>query len=599
MGWEGYFCIAVLLLVLAGLSINVSPDALLLGGVVLVTITGIISPQEALSGFSNEAVLTVGALYVIAAGLRATGALDRVSSLVLGKARSERQVLLRLASVLPGMSAFLNNTPIVAMFIPVVSDWCKKHGVKPSRLLLPISYLCMLGGTCTLIGTSTNLVVNGLLIEAWQQDPGSAESLRPMHFFELAYVGLPYAVVGVIYLLLAAPRLLPYSKSLLERFSESSRNYLVNLRIQPGCELVGQSIEQAGLRNLPGLFLVEIERDDQVIAPVTPNQILRENDTLTFTGVVTSIADLEKIPGLVPVADEGYQSRSSRRRAATLCEAVVSPRCPCVGKTIRQADFRALYNAAVIAVHRGRERLAGKVGDIVLHPGDTLLVQAAPHFVRANRNNPDFLLVSGLDDSQPVRYEKATLSLILVIGLVVLMVSGATSIVMAALLVAGLMVITRCISISEGRRSIDWRTLVAIASALGLAKALAESGCAGSVASFFVSFAGNLGPYAVLAALYLVAVLFAALVGNNAAAALAFPFAVALGHQLDISSRPLVMAIVFAASASFISPLSYQTNLMVYGPGGYRFADYIRVGLPLTLLLLGCAVLIIPQVWGF
>jgi di/tricarboxylate transporter len=599
MGWEALFCLAVLALVLAGLVINVSPDALLLGAVVLVTVVGIISPEEALAGFSNQAVFTVGALYVVASALRQTGALDRISLWIMGKAKSEGQALLRMAGILPVMSAFLNNTPIVAMFIPIVSDWCRKHRIAASRLLIPLSYLCILGGTCTLIGTSTNLVVNGLLYETSRSNPELGQAVQPMHFFELSYVGLPYAIVGVLYLLLVGRRLLPTRKGLMEELTDASREYLANLRVQPDCRLIGQTVEQAGLRSLPGLFLTEIVRDDRVIAPVAPNQILQANDTLTFTGVVSTIVDLEKIHGLVPVADESYETRASKRRGAMLCEAVVSPRCPSLGKTIRDADFRALYNAAVIAVHRGRRRLAGKVGDIILHPGDTLLLQAGPHFVRANKNNPDFLLVSGVENWQPVRHDKAIWSLILLFVLIILMVSGMTSIVMAALLVAGLMTVTRCISISEARQSIDWRTLITIASALGLAKALNTSGCAASAATFFIGFARDWGPWAVVAAVYLTTSMFAAVVGNNAAAALVFPFAVAIGQQLGLSPRPLIMAVVFAGSASFVSPLSYQTNLMVYGPGGYRFADFLRVGLPLNLVLLVCATVLIPFVWPF
>ncbi|MHC4474820.1 MAG: SLC13 family permease [Planctomycetota bacterium] len=599
MGWEAIFCLFVLALVFAGLLLRVSPDALLLGAAVLVALAGIITPEQALMGFSNQAVLTVGALYVIAAAMRETGALGRASSLILGKARSENRALLRMAGILPGISAFLNNTPIVAMFIPIISDWCRKNRVAASRLLIPLSYLCILGGTCTLIGTSTNLVVNGLMQETARSSPEIAQAVRPIHFFELSYVGLPYAIVGIAYLLLVGVRLLPHRKGLMEQFTDVSREYLVDLLVKPGCRLVGQTVQEAGLRNLSGLFLVEISRSGSVVAPVTPNQLLEANDVLTFTGVVSNIVDLERIPGLVPIVDDHHETEASQRREGVLCEAVVSPNCPSVGRTIRDADFRALYNAAVIAVHRGGQRLCGKVGDIVLRSGDTLLLQADPHFIRANRNNPDFLLVSGVENSQAIRHDKALYSLILLVILVILMVTGITSIVIAALLIAGLMTVTRCISISQARHSIDWRTLITIASALGLAKALDASGLAASVSTLFVGVAGQCGTSAILGSLYLITSIFAAIIGNNAAAALIFPFAIATGQQLGLSPRPFIMAVVFAASASFISPLSYQTNLMVYGPGSYRFTDFIRVGLPLSLLLLICATLLIPLVWTF
>ena len=599
MGWETFFCFGILIVVFGGLIANRAPDALLLGAVVILAIVRIITPEEALAGFSNTSMLTVGALYVVAAAMRETGALDTAGSWLLKRAKSERAVLVRMAGSLPAMSAFLNNTPIVAMFIPIVSDWCKKHRIAPSKLLLPLSYLCIIGGTCTLIGTSTNLVVNGLMQEVSQSDPELSQALHPMGFFELGYVGLPYAIVGIIYLLVIGHRLLPNREDLIEKFTQSSREYLVNMRVQSNCRLVGQTVQEAGLRQLPSLFLVEITRDDRAISPVPPDCVLKSNDVLTFTGVVRTIVDLEKIQGLVPIADEGYEAHAAKRRGRVLCEAVVSKTCPSVGKSIRDADFRARYNAAVVAVHRGGEQLLGKVGDMVLKPGDTLLIQAGPHFMRANKNNSHFLLVGGVDDSRSLRHDKAIWSLILLVVLITLMVSGVTKIVLAAFLVAGLMVATRCISASHARRSVDWQTLITIAAAFGIAKALINSGCVDSISAFFTSLTGRLGSYGVLAGVYLMTSLFASMVGNNAAAALVFPFAVVIAGQTGVNPRPFVMCVAFAASASFISPLSYQTNLMVYGPGGYRFTDFVRVGLPLNMLLLICATILIPLVWHF
>jgi len=599
MDWQAFYCLAVLALILIGLALNVASDALLVGAVVLCTVAGVISPQEALAGFSNQAVPTIAAMYVIAAALRQTGALAKLGSWVLGKARSERAVLLRLAAAMPTFSAFLNNTPIVAMFIPIVSDWCKRYRVAPSRLLLPLSYLCILGGTCTLIGTSTNLVVNGLLNTATAGGTDPAGGLGPMSFFELTKLGLPYALVGAVYILIVGPCLLPSRKHLLEQVTDAPREYLVNLQVQPNCPLIGQTVEQAGLRHLPGLFLIEVTQRENTISPVPPDYVLRPNDVLTFTGIVSTVADLEKTQGLVPVAQDDYETWSNRQRRQRLCEAVVSPTCPCIGKTIRDADFRALYNAAVVAVHRSGERLTGKVGDIVLRPGDTLLLRTSPHFVRANRNNPDFLLVGGLEDSQLIWHEKAVWSFFLLALLVILMASGAMQIVTAALLIAALMVLSRCITISDARRSVDWQTLITIGAAFGLARAFENSGLAAVAAAAFVKLAGEIGPYALLAGLFALTSVCTAILTNTAAAALVFPFAVQVADQARLNPRPLIMALVFAASASFISPLGYQTNLMVYGPGGYRFGDFVRVGLPLTILLLICATILIPLLWPF
>ena len=595
--WHGWFTFGVIIFIFVGLVLNYASDALLIGGVVLCGLAGILAPKEVFSGFSNTGVLTVGALYIVAAGLRETGALNIVGGRLLGRAKTERAVIARMAGVVTSMSAFLNNTPIVAMFIPIVTTWCKNHRVAPSRLLIPLSYLSIFGGTCTLIGTSTNLVVNGLMVEKFHENEQAFSSLHSMSLFELSYVGVPYAIIGTLYLLFIGRYLLPRREAFLTHFGESPREYLVDMRVEPGCRLIGQTVEGARLRHLPGLFLVEILRDDQLISPVGPDQRLQVGDILTFTGVVETIVDLEKIPGLVPAGDSGFESRAFLRRGAMLCEAVVSNTSPIIGKTIRDSDFRALYNAAVIAVHRGGARLKGRVGDIVLHNGDTLLLQAGAHFLRAHRHNPDFYLVSGVEDSRPVRHDKAVLSLGLLALLVILMATRTVPIVMAAFLVAGLMIVTRCISVSDARQSLDFQTLLTICAAFGLGKALVNSGLVAAVASTVVDTMGPWGPVAILAGVYLTTSIFTEIVTNNAAAALMFPFAVEIATNLHVNPRPFCMAIAFAASASFITPLGYQTNLMVFGPGRYRITDFMRIGIPLNLILLATAAILIPIFW--
>ncbi len=599
MNIQSIICVVSVVAAFVGLALDVAPDAMLLGALLFVLAFGVITPQEAFQGFSNEGMLTVAALFVVSAALRETGALDLLGRWVFGKTKRERSALARLSLAVTPISAFLNNTPIVAMFIPVVVDWCKKNRVAPSRLLMPLSYLAILGGTCTLIGTSTNIVVNGLLSEASRTQEVFRESLRPMTLFELSSVGIPYAIVGILYLLFLAPRLLPARKDLLEQFADASREYLVNMKVMPGCRLIGSTVESAGLRHLPGLFLVEILRGQQVIAPAPPDTVLAEGDVLTFTGVVDTIVDLERIPKLVPLTSEESPIRSRSQQARVLTEAVVSPSAPCIGKTIRDADFRALYNAAVIAVHRGGERLRGKVGDIVLRAGDTLLLQTGPHFARAHRNNPDFLLVGTVPDSRPVRSDKVLIAIVLMLVLIGLMASGKVSTVSAAFFIAALMVATRCISVADARQSVDWQTLITIGASFGLGKALEKSGAAAAVAKALVAFSGDSGPYVMLACVYLTTGIVTEMITNNAAAVLIFPFAVAIAGQLGVNPRPFVMALTFAASASFITPIGYQTNLMVYGPGGYRLSDFFRVGLPLHLLLWIVAVLLIPIVWSF
>jgi di/tricarboxylate transporter len=360
-------------------------------------------------------------------------------------------------------------------------------------------------------------------------------------------------------------------------------------------------VEVAGLRSLPGLYLIEIARRDKFIAPVNPDELIREGDRMTFTGVVDSIRDLERIPGLVAAADESYVADPARRRGRRLCEADISPRSPLVGQTIRSADFRALYNAAVVAVHRGGTRLQGRIGDIKIHAGDTLLLQTGAHFARAHRNDQDFILISAVAESEPVRHDRAPLALVLLGVLIVLLVGGEKWVnpTIAAFLVAGAMVATRCISTARARDSVDWQTLLSIAASFGIGTALDNSGAAKAIATVVVNATGQWGPIAVLAAIYFLTVLFTELITNNAAAALMFPFGIAVAHQLGVSPRPFAVAIMFSASLAFATPIGYQTNLMVYAPGGYKFSDFTRIGLPLNILLWIVCVLLIPLLWPF
>lgn len=598
MGWEAWFTLAVVALVFIALVRNVgSPDVIVLGGSVLVGLAGIVTPAEVVSGFANPSVLTIGALFVVAAGMRETGALDRIGTHMLGACRTTRGALLRVMPQVATLSAFLNNTAVVAMVMPIIIDWCRKHRISPSRLLIPVAYLAILGGMCTLIGTSRNLIVHELMLQAVDHNPAHTQLAGGFSLFELAWLGVPCTLVGAVYLLFVAPRLLPDHDHLLEPLGAAVREYLVDMRVESGCPLIGKTVQDAGLRRLPGLFLVEIVRGEHIIAPVRPDEVLEADDRLSFTGVVATIVELERIPGLVPVADEPIPESARHRVQRRYCEAVISRTSPLLGRNIRDANFRARYNAAIVAVHRGGRRLIGRIGDFVLRPGDTLLLQAGPHFVEANRNNPDFVLVSSLDGARPVRHDRAGLAFVLLGLLVLLMALPQVSFVLAALAVAGLMIALRCISSGDARQAIQWNVLIVIAGAFGLGHALDSSGAADALAHLILTLVGQLGPHVALAVVYVVTVVFGILITSNATAVLMFPIALALATQLQVDPRPFAVAIAAAASASFASPVSYQTNMLVYGPGGYRYADFLRVGLPLNVLLAVVAVLLIPLIW--
>jgi len=585
-----YVTLAILAGLLYGLVKDKPADLLFVGAVVLLAAFGVITPDEAFSGFANSAVLIVAALYVVAAGLRETGVMDYVGERFLGHVKTEGKALFYMAVVLIPSAMVLNNTPKVALLVPVLIAWCRKRRISPSRLLMPLSFLSILGGTCSLIGTSTNLVVQGLLIK---------NHLRPMGFFELGSVGFPCALLGAVYLLTVGRKLLPDRKELIEQLEETRREYLVEMLVQPGCRLVGKRIGEGGLRQLPGLFLIEIDRDGAVIGPVGPDEVIQANDRLVFTGVVNTIVDLEKIPGLVPAADAQYEVSPDKQWGRQLCETVISPSSPLVGEAVRDADFRSLYDAAIVAVHRNGARLTNKVGDIRLHAGDTLLLQVGPNFSRAFRNNPDFYLVSDVEDSRPVRFNRAWPAAFIFLAMITTFVSGKVDIMLAAFLAAGAMVAARCISPTDARKSLDLPVVIAIAASFGVGKALDQSGVAKLFAGLLVEATRSWGPTATLAAIYFGTMVLNELISNNAAAALSFPFCLESARLLKVSERPFIMAVTLAASYAFASPIGYQTHMMVFGPGGYRFTDFMRVGIPLNLLMAITAVILIPLIWPF
>lgn len=602
MPWEAWFALATVALVLFALARNLAgPDVILMGGAVLFVTLSAVSdrfpgPSQLAAMFGNEGVLTVAVLFVVAAGLTETGGMALVTERFLGRPRAVVDAQLRLMAPVTLFSAFLNNTPVVAMFVPVVTEWSKKIGISPSKLFMPLSYAAVLGGACTLIGTSTNLVVQALLVEARRLDP----DVPLMRLFTLAPVGVPIALVGLVYIVVAGKRLLPDRRAFRAQVSDA-RQYTLEMVVRPGSPIDGQTIEAAGLRRLPGTYLTSIERGDETLVAVGPDQVLHGDDRLVFVGVVESVVDLQKVRGLVPATDQVFKIRAPRLNRL-LVEAVVSDTAPVVGRTIRDGQFRNRYDAAVIAVCRNGERLAGKIGDITLRPGDTLLLQAHPGFVSRHRNNPDFLLVSAVEGSRPVRHDRAWVALAIMGAMVVaasLEAITGVGVFGVALVAAALMGIAGCLSAEQARRSIDLTILLAIVAALVIGRAIEQTGLASAVAGRMIGAFHVFGPWGVLAGLYLLTLVFTELVTNNAAAALAFPVAHATATALDVSLLPFAVVIAIAASAGFATPLGYQTHLMVYGPGGYRFSDFVRMGLPLDLVCAALAIGLTPVFYPF
>ena len=565
---------------------RIATEMVLLAGLTLLMLVGAVSPTLALSGFSNESVLTIAALYVVAGGLRETGALSFIVRRLFGRPATATEAQLRMMLPVSFLGAFMNSTPLVAAFLPFVSDWARQCRLSPSKLMIPLSYAAIFGGTCTIIGTSTNLVVNGLLTDQ--------AHARSMGFFELAWVGVPCAFIGIGYVLLTSRWLLADRIPAIRQLQDA-REYTVEMLVEAGSPLDGQTVQAAGLRHLPGLFLVEIERRGAVLPAVGPGEVLRGGDRLVFAGITESIVDLQRIRGLVPATDQLFKL-DSPLHSRTLIEAVIAPGSPAVGQTIRASRFRSRYDGVIIAVARGGRRIEGKIGDIVLRVGDTLLLVTGADFLSRNENAPDFLLLRAVSGSAFPRHERGWVAWGILLALIVVRGLGWLPLVTVGFLAAGAMILTRCVSIPAARSSLRADVLIAIAAAFGIGQALQASGAAAALAGGVLKAVGD-DPLLLLVAIYGITMLLTEVVTHTAAAVIVFPIALAITQSQGLNFMPFVIAITMAASASFATPIGYATNLMVYGPGGYRFSDYLRIGAPLNLMMWAVTVAIIPHVW--
>ena len=550
--------------------------------------SGVISVSDAIAGLSNEGVVTIAALFLVAAGVRETGVLNWLVSRVFGAPDNLFAAQLRLLWPTAFLSGFLNNTPLVAMLLPVVQEWSRRHRLDLSKLLMPLSFASILGGSCTLIGTSTNIIVNGWLID---------ETTHPgLGMFEMSAVAVPIAVVALAATMLLSRYLLPNRQPALTP-TDDPREYVVEMVVMPGSELVGRTIENAGLRGLPELYLIEIERDGDLIPAVSSNIELHANDRLVFAGLVDSVVDLQRFNGLQPATDQTFKL-SENRHNRIMVEAVVSDTCPLVGSTIKEGRFRTNYNAAIIALARNGRRVKRKIGDIELRPGDTLLLEARPNFYEQQRNSRDFFLVSKLKGSVFLNARKAPVALAILLGIVVSVSMLDLSMLAAALCGGLLMVATGCCNASVARRAIDWEVLLVIAGAIALGRAMDVSGLAPSLGHFVREVVG-MNPTAMLAAVFGLAVLLASLITAKAGAVLMLPIAYAAANDLQVSFMPFLIAVMLASSTTLATPIGYPTNLMVFGPGGYRFSDYLRIGIPVTVIVWIMSVILIPRVWPF
>lgn len=554
-------------------------------------VSGILTPEQAVSGFSNTATVTVAAMFVLSAGLVRTGVVRLLGKRLTGVGRlGLRPTLIALMALIGVVSAFINNTAAVAIFLPIVLGLARDSGISPSKLLIPLSFASMFGGVCTLIGTSTNILVSSIAAQ---------HGLSPFGMFELAPLGLILFAVGALYLLTAGVRLIPDRRAGADLTqSYGMGDYLTEILVLPDSPAVGRLLRESPLVRDLDLDVLEIQRGGRLLPAPGAETVLAANDLLRVRCDVRKIRQAEKQEGIVLKSGLKWRDEDLRASEAALLEAVIVPGSALEGKTLKEAGFRQIYGGTALAIRHRGEVMRERLGMTPLRPGDVLLVEVRRDRVEALKRNPDFVVVSEIGIDEPRRGK-----LLLAVAIVASVVGSAAlellPILGSAILGSVLLVLTRCLTLDEAYRAIEWRVVFLLGGILPLGLALEKTGAARLLSSLLVDTIGAWGPLALLSAFYLLTSLLTEAMSNNATAALLAPIAISAASSLGVDSRPFLVAVTFAVSASFMTPVGYQTNTLIYGPGHYCFGDFLRIGTPLNLLFWLIATLLIPYFWSF
>jgi len=560
------------------------PPVIFFISVVVLTLSGIITPQEALGGFANDQVAVIVILLILSEIIRHSSLVDKMFDAIFSRANSVNSFLWRMMGYVSISSAFFNNTPLVAMMMPYVHSWSNKNGISPSRLLIPLSYAAILGGCMTLVGTSTNLIVNGMAIEA---------GLEGLNIFDFIYVGAPMLFLGFLYLLFFGKKLLPDTKDMVEDFVQSSREYLIEAKVNSDSPLINKSIMEAKLRHLKGLFLVEIVRGDKLITPVSPYEVLQAGDGLIFTGVTSAISDLEKpAMGLSLPKPTG-----ARDTGMNIIELVISHNSRLIGSKIQDSDFRGKYDGSILAVHRNRENLSGKIGEIEIRAGDVLLALIGPDFYKRVAEVQAFYVISKEQETTDIKPWKLAIMIGGIIGAVVLQAIGVFPLFYSLFTLLGIVLVMDMIPFTIIRKGFDFNLVILLAFGLAFGKAMSNSGAATFIAEGILVLGEPLGFSGLIAGIFLITNLLSSYITNKAAVAILFPISIKIALTMGFEIQPFILVVCYGAAASFITPIGYQTNLMVYGPGGYTFKDFFRVGFPLTILYMIVCVIVLTYMY--
>jgi len=560
------------------------PTITFLIAIIALVATQVITPKEALSGFSNVDLAVIILLLIISSALGKTSVLSKLFGLIMKPTDAVGKFQFKMMVSAGVSSAFLNNTPLVAIFMPYVHAWAKEKKRSPSKFLIPLSFASILGGCVTLIGTSTNLIVNGLAVGAGENGLG---------IFDFAYVGLPMLFIGIAYLMLVSRKVLPNHQTPAEELIKGERKFFLETHVKSGSRLIGKSVEEGGLRNLKDLFLIEIQRDERKIVPVSPKEILRKGDVLFFGGNLDSIAELTT-PSLGLSLPEVCDL--PRQETSNIVEVVISHNSSLIGKKVQNSDFRGRYNGAILAIHRNGEKLWGKIGEIELKAGDVLLVISGKDFFIRSKNTPAFYIISKEKELHNVDWKKVA---ILISGLLtsIVLVFFGVHLFISLSVVLGLILLLKIVTPIEIRNGLDYNLILIIACGLALGKAMHKSNAAELVAESINQLSEPFGIVGLLTGLFLVTNLLSAFMTSKAAVAISLPIALSIAHQGGFQVEPFILIIAYGGAANFITPIGYQTNLMVYGPGGYSFKDFFKIGLPLMLIYLILSVFTLSYVY--
>lgn len=554
-------------------------------------VTGILTPSEGLSGFSNEATVTIGAMFVLSEGIRQTGALDIMGDLFsrLGR-RSYPLALLTMMLAIGLISAFINNTAAVAIFIPLVLSVAHRLNVSPSKLLMPLSFASMFGGVCTLIGTSTNILISSIIEQHGQP---------PLSMFELTPVGLVFSVIGILYLFFVGIPLIPVRQTEREATAKfKMSNYLTDVTLEPGFKHYGQSLERSGVARNLDLDVVQIFRESGELSREGANAELKSGDTLRIRGNPQELKKLLKRDHIVVKRSRALRDIDLEVGNDALIEAVIAPGSDLEGQEISAVNFPERFGATILAVRHHGKLQQDAMESVRLSGGDSLLLDIGRDRVGEIGRDPSFVVVSeiGLPN---YRRHKMGLAVAILAGVVVTAALNIVPIVVAAIVGSILMVLTGCLSVEEAHASISWKIILLLAGVLPLGIAMEKTGAAELLSVAVISLGSSWGPVAILSAFFFLAMMLTNVISNQATAVLLAPIAIQAAQTLDISARPLLVAVTFAASLSFMTPVGYQTNTLIYGPGQYKFTDFTKVGTPLNIIFWIVGTLLIPIFWPF